>query len=53
VVLVDLSRQQIITMLRRAGLNELADTAEAPLPDPVDDKTLHEFCTAPASCPPR
>jgi hypothetical protein len=46
VVLVDLSRQQIVTMLRRAGLNELADTAEATLPDPVDDRVVNEFCTA-------
>jgi hypothetical protein len=46
VVLVDLSRQQIITVLRRAGLNELADTAEATLPDPVDPRTLNQFCMA-------
>ena len=43
---MDLSRQQIVTMLRRAGLDELADTAEATLPDPVDSKTVDEFCAA-------
>jgi hypothetical protein len=46
VVLVDLSRQQIIKALRRAGLDELADQAEATLPDPVDPKTVNEFCSA-------
>jgi hypothetical protein len=46
VVLVDLSRQQIIKALRRAGLDELADQAEATLPDPVDNKTVNEFCSA-------
>ena len=43
---MDLSRQQIIKALRRAGLDELADQAEATLPDPVDTKTVNEFCSA-------
>ena len=43
---MDLSRQQIIKALRRAGLDELADQAEATLPDPVDTKTASEFCSA-------
>ena len=42
----DLSRQQIIKALRRAGLDELADQAEATLPDPVDTKTVNQFCSA-------
>jgi hypothetical protein len=33
-------------MLRRAGLNEIADTAEATLPDPIDGKILSQFCTS-------
>ena len=43
---MDLSRQQIIKALRRAGLDELADQAEATLPDPVDTKAVNEFCSA-------
>jgi hypothetical protein len=46
VVLVDRSRQQIVDTLRRAGLNELADTVEATLPDPVDEKTADQFFAA-------
>jgi len=33
-------------MLRRAGLDELADQAEATLPDPVDTRTVNQFCAA-------
>jgi hypothetical protein len=44
VVRVDLSRQQIVKALRRAGLYETADAAEAALPDPVDAETLNQFC---------
>ena len=43
---MDLSRQQIIKALRRAGLDELADQAEATLPEPVDTKTVNQFCSA-------
>jgi hypothetical protein len=41
---VDLSRQQIIQMLRRAGLADVAATAQKSLPDPVDSKVLDRFC---------
>jgi hypothetical protein len=44
VIPVDLSRQQIIKLLRRAGLDDLADQAEATLPDLVDAKTINHFC---------
>ena len=43
---VNLSRQQIIRLLRRAGLDELAEEAEATLPDPVDTQTMNQFCAA-------
>ena len=43
---MDLSRRHIVETLRRAGLKELADTAEATLPDVVDDKTANQFLTA-------
>jgi hypothetical protein len=46
VVRMDLSRAQYIKLLRHAGLIDVADTAEAELPDPVDSKTLARFCTA-------
>jgi hypothetical protein len=46
VVLVDLSRQQLIKLLRRAGLDEVADLADATLPDPVDATTINQFCAA-------
>jgi hypothetical protein len=41
---VDLSRQQIIQMLRRAGLADVAAAAQKSLPDPVDSKVLDHFC---------
>jgi hypothetical protein len=41
---VDLSRQQIIQMLRRAGLADVAAVAQKSLPDPVDSKVLDHFC---------
>ena len=43
---VDLSRQEIVKELRRAGLAEVASAAETSLPDPVDTKVLDQFCTA-------
>jgi hypothetical protein len=46
VVLMDLSRTEFIKLLRHAGLNDVADAAEATLPNPVDAKTLNDFCTA-------
>ena len=41
---MDLSRQVIIKMLRRAGLADVAAAAQNSLPDPVDTKTLDQFC---------
>jgi hypothetical protein len=41
---VDLSRQQIIRMLRRAGLADVVAAAQKSLPDPVDSKVLDHFC---------
>ena len=43
---MDLSRQQIIKLLRRAGLDEIADQADATLPHPVDATTVNQFCAA-------
>lgn len=41
---MDLSRQQIIRMLRRARLADVADAVQKSLPDPVDSKILDHFC---------
>jgi hypothetical protein len=41
---VDLPRQQVIQMLRRAGLAHVAAAAQESLPDPVDSKALDLFC---------
>jgi hypothetical protein len=46
VVQMDLSRAQFLKLLRHAGLNDVAEEAEATLPDPVDGPTLNKFCTA-------
>jgi hypothetical protein len=46
VVYMELSRQHLVWVLRNAGMRELADLAEATLPDPVDSKTLDQFCDA-------
>jgi hypothetical protein len=43
---MDLSREQFIKMLRRAGLNDAADAAEAELDSQVDAKAVNRFCTA-------
>ena len=40
---MDLSRQQIIQMLRRAGLADVAAAAQQSLPDPVDATLLDRF----------
>ncbi len=42
---MDLSRQEIVKMLRRAGLSDVASAAQKSLPDPVDAKVLDQFCT--------
>ena len=41
---MDLSRQQIIQTLRRAGLTDVAAAAQRSLPDPVDPEVLDHFC---------
>ena len=38
VVAVQLTRQHMVDVLRRAGLPELAETARRELPDPVDSE---------------
>lgn len=43
---MEFSRQQVVRVLHNAGMRELADLAETTLPDPVDDKTLDQFCAA-------
>ena len=40
------SRQHVVWVLRNAGMRELADLADKTLPDPVDNKTLDQFCAA-------
>ena len=39
------SRQLIVDMLRRAGLEEAAAAALDTLPDPVDEQEAERFCT--------
>jgi hypothetical protein len=41
---VGLSRREIVKMLRRAGLTDVAAAAQNSLPDPVDTKVLDHFC---------
>jgi hypothetical protein len=41
---MDTSLQEIIKILRRAGLQDAAAAAQNSLPDPVDSKTLDRFC---------
>ena len=41
---MDPSRQEIVQMLRRAGLADVAAAAQKALPDPVDAKVLDRFC---------
>jgi hypothetical protein len=33
-------------VLRNTGMRELANLAETTLPDPVDEKSLDQFCAA-------
>jgi hypothetical protein len=40
VVAVQLTRQHVVGMLRRAGLPEMADDALRDLPDPVDNEQV-------------
>jgi hypothetical protein len=43
---MELPRQHVVWVLRNAGMRELADLADKTLPDPVDSKTLDQFCAA-------
>ncbi|HEX3514655.1 MAG TPA: hypothetical protein VHT26_11710 [Trebonia sp.] len=43
---MEYSRQHVVWVLHNAGMRELADQAETTLPDPVDEKTLDQFCDA-------
>lgn len=43
---MEYSLQHLVSVLRRAGLTEVADEAEHTLPDPVDSETADRFCTA-------
>ena len=38
VVAVQLTRQHVVDVLRRAGLSDIADAAQRDLPDPVDSE---------------
>jgi hypothetical protein len=38
------SREEVVSLLRRVGMADLAVTALATLPDPVDDDALMRFC---------
>jgi hypothetical protein len=44
VIPVAVSRQTIVDMLRRAGLEEAATAALNTLPDPVDEQQADRFC---------
>jgi hypothetical protein len=41
---IPMSRQLIVDMLRRAGLEEAAASALRTLPDPVDQQDVERFC---------
>ena len=43
VVAVQLTRQHVVAMLRKAGLPEVADDAQRELPDPVDSEQAAEW----------
>jgi hypothetical protein len=40
------SRQEIVKVLRRAGMDDVAAAALATLPEHVDDKAVDKFCAA-------
>jgi len=46
VIPVVYSREQLVTMLRRAGLPDAAADADATLPEEVPAKDVEQFCTA-------
>jgi hypothetical protein len=43
VIHMDRSRAEIVSVLRHCGLHDVADAAEADLPDQVDDQTEYQF----------
>jgi hypothetical protein len=44
--LVTYSRQKIVDVFRRAGMDDIADAALATLPEQVDYETADKFCAA-------
>ena len=40
------SRQEIVSVLRRAGLEDIASDALTSLPDPASTEEIAEFCKA-------
>jgi hypothetical protein len=44
--LVTYSRQQIVEVFRRAGMDDIADAALATLPEQADYETADKFCAA-------
>jgi hypothetical protein len=43
---MQVSRQEAVNVLRRAGMTEAADEIARTMPDPVDFEQLAEFCQA-------
>ena len=43
---MDLSRQQIVTVLRRTGMSDVADELLRTLPEDADTRTIEQFCAA-------
>ena len=46
-VAVQLTRQQVVDVLRKAGLPEMADEALRDLPDPVDSEQVVAWAAVP------
>jgi predicted nucleic acid-binding OB-fold protein len=46
VVHMDRSREEIVCVLRHCGFNDIAETAQAQLPEMVDDETAAQFLAA-------
>jgi hypothetical protein len=40
------SREQLVSMFRQAGMDEIADEAQQTLPDPVEEADIVRFCNA-------
>jgi hypothetical protein len=43
---MDLSRQHIVTVLRRTGMADVADELLRTLPENADARTVEQFCAA-------